>query len=496
MTDREPRDSSNVDELIRRARTAQPAWAATPLSARVRMLRAAKTRLLSLADEIGAVVAEETGKPLEEALLAEVIPNADVIDHWCAEVDELLEPEEVVLDAVTYPGKTGHIHREARGVVALITPWNFPVALPLRSIVPALLAGNTIVFKPSEVTPRSGELIVNAFKGILPEGVLVLAQGDGSVGASIVAGDVDLVIFTGSVATGRKIAVACAERLIPCSLELGGKDAAIVLADARLERAANGVVWGAFNNAGQNCGSIERVYVERPIADAFIKRVVELTKELRPGKDVGKLTTARQCEIVREHVERAVADGAEVLAGGPSADPRDGTGYPVTVLKLVDEATPLMRDETFGPVLPIVVVDTADEAVRRANDSRYGLTASIWTTSLRRGETLARQLRAGVVTVNNHAFTGAIPAAPWGGVGESGYGVTNSSHAFHEMTRPRFVLVDSSRGARELWWYPYNDTLRAIARAMPILLGGGGIGARIKALFTLIGAFPKRLLGR
>ena len=491
-----PRVSStaDVEALVALARTAQRGWAGAPISARTRALAKVSRRILERAEEIAALVAEETGKPLEEALLAEVLPNADLLSYWLREGPELLEPTELSLDAISFPRKSATVHRDARGVIGLVTPWNYPVAIPLRTLIPALLAGNAVVFKPSEVTPRCGALVASLFDGLLPHGVLSVAHGGGDVGAALVGSALDLVVFTGSVRTGRKIAVACAERLVPCSLELGGKDAAIVLADADLERAAHGIVWGAFTNAGQNCGSIERVYVESAVAEPFLARVAALATSLRPGIDVGRLTTEAQLAVVRDHVERAIADGAEVLAGGlPS--PADGLFFPPTVLRMRDERTPLLQDETFGPVLPVFVVASADEGIARANDSRYGLSASLWTRHLALAESRAQLLRVGVVTINNHAFTPAIPSAPWTGVGESGHGVTNGPHALAELTRPRLVLVDASRAKRELWWYPYTPALRTLALAMAKVRGGAGFFGRIGALFPLVSAFARRLLG-
>jgi acyl-CoA reductase-like NAD-dependent aldehyde dehydrogenase len=404
-------------------------------------------------------------------------------------MEELLDVVEVELDRVSYPGKMGFVSREPRGVVALITPWNYPIAVPMRTIVPALLAGNAVVFKPSEVTPGAGALLAEMFTGLVPDGVLEVVQGGRDAGARLCECDVDLVVFTGSVAAGREVAHACAERVSPCALELGGKDAAIVLADANLERAANGVLWGALTNAGQNCASIERVYVEESIAQEFIDKVVVRVKELKVPDDVSAVTTSAQRATVARHVEAAVAAGAKVLYGDLG-----GTG-PI-VVEVPGDDSPLMQEETFGPVIPIARVPSAEEAVRRANASRFGLTASVWTARVRRGEELATQLRAGVVTINNHAFTGAIPAAPWSGVGDTGYGITNSPLALDALTRPRFVLIDRSRGARELWWYPYTPALRTIMLALAVLKSGSrGVFAKLGAIFRLLGAFPQRLFG-
>ncbi|HHH28273.1 MAG TPA: aldehyde dehydrogenase family protein [Polyangiaceae bacterium] len=488
----EPTEPSEVEMLVAEARRAGEAWAARPLADRIDVLLELKPRILSRAEEIAELVHREVGKPIEEAALAEVLPNADLVDYWCDSIEELLDRRVVELDPLSYPGKQGHVQHDPRGVVALITPWNYPLAIPLRTLVPALLAGNAVVFKPSEITPRCGALVASLFEDLLPKGVLQLAQGGGEVGKALVTSDVDLVVFTGSVPTGRAIAVACAERLIPCSLELGGKDAAIVLDDCDLERAAQGVVWGAFTNAGQNCAAVERVYVHEAIAERFLNRVVEVTEGLRPGVDTAYMTTAAQREKVRAHLEAATSSGAEVLTGG---DEGEGLAFPPTVVRIDDEDAPTMNEETFGPLLPVVVVKSADEAIEKANASRYALTTSLWTKNYRWAREATKRLRSGVVTVNNHAFTAALPAAPWTGTGDTGYGITNSPHVLSSLTRVRFVLEDRNRAKRELWWYPYTPVLRTIAFAMAKVRGGAGLIGRVGALLQLLTSIPKRLLG-
>lgn len=489
----EATEPGDVEALVTDARRAGEAWAGRSLADRIDVLIQLKGRILSRAEEIAELVHREVGKPVEEAALAEVLPNADLVDYWCDSIEELLDRRVVELDPLSYPGKQGFVQHEARGVIALITPWNYPVAIPLRTLVPALLAGNAVVFKPSEITPRCGALLASLFEGLLPEGVLQIAQGDRQVGEALVRSDVDLVVFTGSVPTGRAIAVACAERLVPCSLELGGKDAAIVLADCDLERAAQGVVWGAFTNAGQNCAAIERVYVHHEIAEPFLKRVVEITESLKPGVDTAFMTTAAQRDKVRAHLEAALSAGGELLTGG-EPDGED-LAFPPTVVKIDDEDGPSMREETFGPLLPVVVVKDADEAIAKTNASRYALTTSLWTKNYRWAREATKRLRSGVVTVNNHAFTAALPAAPWTGTGDTGYGITNSPHALSSLTRVRFVLEDRNRAKRELWWYPYTPVLRTIAFAMAKVRGGAGLLGRLGALVQLLTSIPKRLLG-
>ena len=489
----EPTPVGDVNELVLQARKAQVEWAAKPIAERIDAMLQLKRRALRQAEELANVVRKETGKPFEEALLADVLPTADVVDYWTDSIEELIEGTTLELGAVMFPGKLGRVHRDPRGVIAVITPWNYPLAIALRTIVPALLCGDAVVFKPSEVTPRSGARLASLFEGLLPEGVLTVVQGGPEVGAALVASPVDLVVFTGGVRAGRAVARSCAERFVPCSLELGGKDAAIVLKDCNLERAARGIVWGAFNNAGQNCASIERVYVEKAIAEAFIQRVVELTKKLQAGRDVAELTTTGQRKVVATQLREAVASGAEILCGGPPSD--DSKSTPPTVVRVHDDDAALMRDETFGPVLPIHVVADVDEAIERANDCRYALSTSLWTRRTAWAHGLSPRLRSGVVTINNHGFTPVIAAAPWTGPGETGGGITNSPHALATLTRVRFVLEDRSRARREVWWYPYTPLLRMLVLALIAVRGGAGLFGRIVAFFRLVLGVPKRTFG-
>jgi acyl-CoA reductase-like NAD-dependent aldehyde dehydrogenase len=494
LADVQPSDPAAVKDIVRRARRAQRAWAETPTVDRARTLAGLKSRILSRADEIADVVRRECGKPTEEALLAEVLPNADLVDYWAVSIEELMAPTPLELDPISFPGKTAQTVLEPRGVVGLITPWNYPIAIPLRTILPALAAGNAVVFKPSEITARSGALVASLFDGLLPEGVFTLVQGGADVGQALVTGGVDVVVFTGSVATGRRIAVACAEQLIPCSLELGGKDAAIVFDDADVERTARGLVWGAFTNAGQSCASIERVYAHEKVAAKLTNRIVELTQELRPGRDTAVLTTSRQAAIVRRHVGEAVEGGAEILAGA-LPDDEERLDIPPIVVRVQDDDCALMKEETFGPVLPIFAVESVDEAVDRVNRSAFGLTTSLWTRRYPEAHEVVKKLKSGVVTINNHGFTAAIPQAPWTGTGDSGFGVTNGPHALAELTRPRFVLEDRNRAKSELWWYPYTPALRSVARAMVDVRGGSGIGGRLSGVVRLVSSLPKRLFG-
>ncbi len=481
----------NVPELVDRARKAQAIHGARPLEKRAALLRELKDAILRRGEALTKAIMEETGKPEPEAWLHDIVPTADLAAYWSVEGPLHLTPTEPTLDAINYPGKHAVVERLPRGVIALITPWNFPIALPLRTLFPALLAGNAVIVKPSEHTPRCAAILGEAIDEVYGEDLVIVAQGGGAVGAALIGAGVDSVVFTGSVATGKKVAHAAADALVPASLELGGKDPAVVLDDADVERTARGILWGAFGNAGQNCAAIERVYATAAVAGPLRKRLAELAAELVPGRDVGPLCNAAQLAVVEGQVEAAKEAGAEVLAGGERLD-KPGLWYAPTVLTGVPADEAAIVEETFGPMVPVVEVADEAAAIAAANESVYGLTASVWTKNIRKGEEVARKLRAGVVMVNNHGFTGAVPALPWSGVGQSGFGVTNSPHALDALTRPRALLVDRRRAKQEMWWHPYTDGLSAIGRNMAVIRGGGGLVARLKAIVGLLKAFGAR----
>jgi acyl-CoA reductase-like NAD-dependent aldehyde dehydrogenase len=482
---------SALTDAVTRARTAQATWAALPVRERVKPLKTLRKRLLQNGEALATAMWTELGKPWGDTFTGEIITVADLCAQWTANGPRLLAPRKIPLDPLSYARKTCLSVLVPKGVIGLITPWNMPVAIPMRTIVPALLAGNAVQWKPSEIAPESSKVLYGLLADLFPKDLLQLHLGDGALGAELIQSGVDHVVFTGSVATGRKIEKICAERSVTCGLELGGKDAAIVLADAPFDRTVQGVMWGAFNMTGQNCASIERLIVEKAIADKLIAALRSETQKLHCGPDykiddtdVGPLASERQLQTVIAHVDDAVKRGAKVLCGGKALG---GKFYAPTILTDVPQDALIWSDETFGPVLPIAVVDTAEQAIAAANASRFGLTASVWTKDIARGEAMLAKLHTGVAMVNNACFTGAVAMAPWTGVGDSGHGATNSEFALYELTRPRTLLIDRSTAARELWWYPFTPAFRQLTLALSRFLSG-----QLGALPSVLKWFPKR----
>jgi len=491
-----PTSTEAVASVVTAARRAQPGWAALPSQDRERRIIRFGHALMERRAEITELLWSETGRPPLESFMADLAVCVGYCKRAVAVSRKALAPEKVPLSALEFPGKRATTFAVPRGVVGVIAPWNYPVGNFMKSVLPALLAGNAVVLKPSEHTPRSGAwlaALLSEICGHVGDGALVgLVQGDGRVGAALIAGGVDSIVFTGSVASGRKVALAAAERLIPCSVELGGKDAAIVLADCDLDRTVLGVAQWGLHNAGQNCAAIERVYVEDAIADAFVEKLGKFVQRLRVAtnerdgeSDLGPLQNAAQLAIVERQVAQAVATGALLVCGGKRVGP--GYGFEATVLDRCTAFMTVVADETFGPVIAVIRVPDAERAVAAANDSRYGLNGSVWTRDLARGEALARRLEVGVAYVNNHAVAGTMPEIPWTGVRETGTGIAQSRHAYGSYVRRQTIFVDRHKDP-EPYWMPSDGRSRAFAEA----LAGMQLGS-LKATVSLLGHLKARV---
>lgn len=450
-----------IPRVVSLAQVAQGMWRSLTLTQRLSYIQRFRDLLAKEAKNVAELVTKETGKPLTESLGGDVFPALETCRWLDQNAYIALEAEPVDMNKLFFHGKRAYNVFEPLGVIAIISPWNFPFSIPVCSALNALAAGNTVVFKPSPKTPMVGVEIVKLFERAgFPKGVVNVVIGDKDEALCLMRSGVDRVVFTGGVNGGKAIARECADKLMPVTLELGGKHAAIVLADADIETTARGLVFGAFTNAGQACASIERAYIDRTIFDPLTKRVAELTKELRlghglsPNTDVGPMIDSDQVARVNSQVEEALGQGAVALAGGNARADLGSCYFQPTVLINVNHGMRLMREETFGPVLPMMAIDNADEGVAHTNESDLALGASIWTRNTREAERLARHVRAGMVWVNDGLYSHASPEAPWGGIKNSGIGRRNSVHGLYDFVYIKHVSVD--KGRNRDWYFPYS----------------------------------------
>lgn len=447
-------DATTVEHAVAAARRARERWRLTGLSARAAVLRAVARAARTHADAIADSIVAETGKPRTEAVANELYAAVDHAAWLAREAPRLLRDERVRFHQLHLKTKRAWLVYEPLGVVAAVTPWNVPFAIPFLQAAAAVAAGNGVVVKPSELTPRSAEWVPRLLEEAgVPAGLVQVVHGEASVGAALVAEPgIAKVFFTGSVAAGRAVAAAAGARGCPVVLELGGRDAVVVFADADLERAVDGAAFASFLNAGQACVAAERIYVERPLYDEFVRRLGERAREVELGPLVSEAHVAR----VRQ------------LTGAPRASRGDRFLDP-TILRgtLADE-------EIFGPVVTVEPFDGEDDAVSRANDTRFGLGASVWTRDLAKANRVARRLEAGMVWVNDFGYSFAAAQTPWGGVKASGFGRTSSKHGLYECVRVKYVDSDAGR-LRPPWWLPYDDeTARALRAALDVLYGERG----------------------
>lgn len=472
-----------------RAREAQQKWQAMGAAARARILGRAKQVMLDRGHEIAGIISSENGKPRGEAMTM-ILPVCQAIDYY-SKIAKRVEGGVRTSTTQLFMGYKARVHYEPRGIAGFIMPWNFPFELGMKHMVPALLAGNACIQKPSEFNPLIGELILDLYREAgVPENVVQMVHGYADVGAALI--DVsDVICFIGSPDTGKKIMARASEKLIPVILELGGNDAAIVRRDADLDRTARGIVTGACLNAGQTCVSIERVYAHKDIAAELTERIVEQAKKLRQAGespedyDVGPIKWSPQRRIYEEHMKDAVAKGAEVKLGGEAVEVNGGVFWKPTVLTNVNHDMEMMKEETFGPFIPVMAVENDDEAVRLANDSPYGLGGSVWTRDTDAGEKLARRIKAGSVMVNGAAAAAGCPSLPFGGDGQSGVGRALGEMGFYNYCSPRSLMRAPGGKAGEIGWMPYGkksaDFILGLGRFMYSSTIGGRISGAIQA---------------
>jgi acyl-CoA reductase-like NAD-dependent aldehyde dehydrogenase len=482
---------ADVADAVSRARKAQAVWQSTSFGERTKLLYRLRDLLLDEQDKLADILTAETGRPRAEAYGNELFYLCDAIGSWGKKSAGYLKPQTIRPHFLLMKAKKVVSTYSPRGIIGIISPWNFPLTLTLGEAIPALMAGNAVVIKPSELTPLSARFGADmAARAGFPENLLQVIIGLGETAEALID-HVDMIAFTGSVATGRRVMQRAAERLIPVSLELGGKDPMIVLKDADLERAAGACVWGALMNSGQACTSIERVYVEAAVYQPFVDKVFARIRAIRQGPsedtvEMGSMTSEIQLKKIEAQVNEAVARGARVLAGGRRNPNFNGFYYEPTVLVDVDQSMSVMREETFGPVIPILKVKDAEEALKLANDSPYGLGGSVFSGNKSVAWQITEMMETGSVCINDSLVNYIIPDAPMGGLKDSGFGFRHGAEGIRKYCRQKTIVIDRLGLKEEFPWYPTSQKKAEQIRHLLRLLCRSGWKNKARALKGLM----------
>ncbi len=493
--------AKDVESIVDRERDAFPAWRDLGLRRRVSILRTAQQRLLDRADEFARMITMEMGRPLVESMTLEIMAAVDLMGYYTHLADDFLGEKKVSIHNLLLKRRQNHFYHQPLGVLGIISPWNWPLLIPLGCIIPALLAGNCVIHKHSEITPLISGMIEKLFLDAgVPADVFSIIQGYGSVGRALVHSSVEKIYFTGSTEVGRMVMEQAAPSLKKVVLELGGNDPAIVCEDADLEMASSGIVWGRYSNCGQNCNAVERVYVHERIAERFINLTMEKAKKIRigpgldPNTDMGPLASAPQRKKIEQMAQQGVDRGAKLVLGGHPIENGPGYFYPPSILVWNRSIDHPRNEEVFGPLLNVIPVHSDDEAVQWANDSCFGLSASVWTTDLERGKRISHRIEAGSVMVNDAVIAFGINEFDWTGIKKSGVGWVHGEKGLDEMVNIQSVCVNPQYRCQNFWWFPYSTRmLKTMSSALKFLFARNFI-QRLKALPRVLGGFTGYLV--
>ena len=491
--------STDCQKAVRAATEAFPTWSIRSLKDKKAIFMKAKAILLKRGEEAAALISKEKGSPLPESMMSEIQGGLEALDYYGKNIKTILKPRKADHHVTYFSHKKSEYALHPLGPTLIISPWNYPFVIPVAEVLSALSAGNSVILRPSSSTPFTALLLGEIFlEAGLPPGVLnVVCCHIPQAEELVTHPDIHSIMFTGSTTIGKRVMELASRNLTNVVLELGGKDPMIVLEDADLDRAARGAVWGAFTNCGQVCSSIERVYVQQSVAPEFIDKVVALSKSIRVGNpletgtDVGPLAVPAQLDIVEDHIQDAKEKGAHILVGGEKVKDVPGYFFKPTVLTQVDHSMKIMTEETFGPILPILTVSDVEEAVNLANDSDYGLTASVWTRNKKLASQLSKRLHVGSVTINDHLFSFVEPGALWGGVKHTGIGRSHGPYGILELVNIKYISYDFSKKRTQLWWFPYGDNLLQMLRVSMNVFHHNRFWGKFRALPALLPFFSK-----
>lgn len=491
----------DLQNAIQKAREAQKDWAALPVKKRVKYIKSIRAYIVQNADKLSEIISKDNGKLRVDALAAEVVPAAMAVAYYCKKAEKFLNDRKLAAGNIILSFKRSKVVRAPFGVIGIISPWNYPFAIPFYQVIMGLLAGNAVILKTASETQMVGLALKESIEAAgLPDGVFTYLNMPGRVaGSAFLESGIDKLFLTGSVDVGKIIMAKAAETLTPICLELGGNDAMIVCEDADLYRAAGGAVWAGFSNAGQSCGGVERIYVHESVYESFLEILKEKVENLKVGydagykMDMGSMTTKKQLEAVNKHIEQAVSMGAAVYAQSKTPENPDLHNFiPATVLTNVNHDMDVMRHESFGPVVGVMKVKNMEEAVELANDSYLGLTGSVWSKNRKKAEKIGRQIKAGSITINDHLMSHGLAETSWGGFKESGIGRSHGELGFNEMTQPQMIVKDIMPGVKkDLWWQPYNEAIYRGIKGIIDMLYGNKISRKLSGTARLIKIIPR-----